>query len=84
MGPRQRSRVIAQRAGERWVLLDMDGGQYYTVDEVGGRVWQLCDGSRSVADISAVVSSEYEAAPAVIESDVRAFVDELTAERLLE
>ena len=84
MGPRQRPRVIAQRAGERWVLLDMDGGQYYTVDEVGGRVWQLCDGSRTVADIAALVSSEYDAAPSVIDTDVRAFVTELTAERLLE
>jgi hypothetical protein len=42
------------------VLLDIDSGEYFALNEVGGRVWDLCDGSHSVASIAAALSAEYD------------------------
>jgi Coenzyme PQQ synthesis protein D (PqqD) len=42
------------------VLLDVDSGEYFTLNEVGGRVWDLCDGSRSVSSIAEALSAEYD------------------------
>jgi coenzyme PQQ biosynthesis protein PqqD len=81
--PRQRARVVAQQAAGKWVLLDVDSGRYYALDDVGGRIWQLCDGSRTVAQIAEVVGDEYDAAGVAIQEDVVAFVSELASESLL-
>jgi hypothetical protein len=56
----RRDRVMAQRVEGSAVLLDIDSGEYFTLNEVGGRVWDLCDGSRSVASIAEELSAEYE------------------------
>jgi coenzyme PQQ biosynthesis protein PqqD len=80
---RQRARVVAQQAAGKWVLLDVDSGRYYALDDVGGRIWQLCDGSRTVAQIAEVVGDEYDVAGAAVEEDVVALVAELVGESLL-
>lgn len=83
MTRRQRARVVAQQAAGQWVLLDVDSGRYYALDEVGGRIWHLCDGSRTVAQIAEVVGDEYDAEGAPVQEDVAAFVSELVSESLL-
>jgi hypothetical protein len=75
--------VLTQEVGGTRVLLDPDGGRYYSLDEISGRIWDLCDGSRDVADVIATVQDEYEAEPERIERDVMRFLDEMVAERLL-
>src|SRR4051794_12333666 len=57
--PLRRSDVLAQAAGETIILLTPESGEYYTLNEVGGRIWELADGSRSVAEIAAVLVDEY-------------------------
>jgi coenzyme PQQ biosynthesis protein PqqD len=81
--PRRRERIVAQQAAGQWVLLDVDSGRYYAVDEVGGRIWDLCDGTRTVADIAAVISGEFDAPDDAVMKDVVAFVEELSGESLL-
>ena len=72
-----------QSAADETMLLDLDGGTYFTLNEVGARVWELCDGERSVAGIAAVLADEYDAPVELIERDVVELVTELEAERLI-
>ncbi|HEY6888869.1 MAG TPA: PqqD family protein, partial [Solirubrobacter sp.] len=81
--PRQRDGVLAQEAQGQTVLLRLDDGSYYALDDVGARVWELCDGARSVDDIVEVMTGEFEAPAATITADVLEFIDELREERLL-
>jgi hypothetical protein len=83
MVPKQAPRVVAQQAAGQWVLLDVATGQYFTLDAIGGRIWQLCDGTRSVRGIAEVVSDEYDTAGQSIEDDVAGLVSELVGESLL-
>ena len=83
MVPRQAPRVVAQQAAGKWVLLDVRTGQYYALDPVAGRIWQLCDGTRSVRQIAEVVCGEYDGAGPEVEDDVVAFVSEFVGESLL-
>lgn len=82
--PRRRDGVLAQAAGDTVVLLTRDTGQYYTLNEVGGRIWELADGTRTVAEIVRTLAEEYEAPADVIESDALEILGELAAERLLQ
>ena len=56
----RRDRVMVQQVEGSAVLLDIDSGEYFTLNEVGGRVWDLCDGSRSVSSIAEALSAEYD------------------------
>lgn len=80
---RRKERVLTQRAADNWILLDMDDGQYYALDEVSGRVWDLCDGSQRVADVVAALSQEFDAPAGTIEADVMEFLQEMSDERLV-
>ncbi|HTG35359.1 MAG TPA: PqqD family protein [Thermoanaerobaculia bacterium] len=81
--PQRRERVLTQHAAGTLVLLDLDGGQYYSLDEVSARVWELCDGEHEVDGIVAAISTEYDAPVETIYEDVLAFLEEMEDEKLL-
>ena len=81
--PRRRDRVLVQHAADQWILLDVENGQYYALDEVSGRVWDLCDGSHSVSAMVAALCQEYDAPVESVEEDVLAFLGEMADERLV-
>ncbi|HEY3571629.1 MAG TPA: PqqD family protein [Thermoanaerobaculia bacterium] len=81
--PRKRERVLTQTAAGTLVLLDLDGGQYYSLDEVSARVWELCDGEHGVEGIVEMISAEYDAPAETIYEDVLAFLEEMLDEKLL-
>jgi hypothetical protein len=76
-------RVLTTRAKEEVILLHLDDGSYYSLDEIGSRIWALCDGTRTLADVAAVICEEYEAPQATIEADATEFAGELVAAGLL-
>jgi hypothetical protein len=80
---RRRDRVLVQRAAGTLVLLDLDGGQYYALDEVSARVWEMCDGAHEVGAIVEAIASEYDASVDTIYEDVLAFLEEMLDENLL-
>ncbi len=81
--PLRRPDVLAQTAGETVVLLTPGTGEYFTLNEVGGRIWDLSDGNRTVAEIAALVSDEYDAPIEQIQTDALELLAELTEERLM-
>jgi hypothetical protein len=80
---RHRDRVLIQRAAGTLVLLDLEGGQYFALDEVSARVWELCDGEHGITTIVEAISAEYEAPVETIREDVVAFLEEMLDENLL-
>lgn len=80
---RRRDRVLMQRAAGTLVLLDLDEGEYYALDEVSSRVWDLCDGERGAAAIVAAIGDEFDAPEETIREDVLAFLQEMVDENLL-
>ena len=82
--PRRRGDVLSKEAGDTVVLLTPDSGEYFTLNEVGGRIWELADGTRSVSEIAAVLAQEYEAPADEIETDTLEVLGELAGEKLLD
>jgi hypothetical protein len=82
--PLRAPHIIGRRVEETFVLLNVRSGAYFTLDEVGGRIWELCDGTRSAGDIAAILAADYDAPPATIEQDVLELVAELRREAMLD
>jgi hypothetical protein len=76
--------IIVQEAHGQTVLLRLSDGSYYTLEGVGASVWELCDGNKTFEEIVDGVCTDFDASPDVVRGDVREFLDDLVAERLLE
>ena len=64
------SRVSAVRHGEKLVLMDLDREQFYSLDGVAGRLWELLDEPTSPEAVTDRLVIEYDAPREVIERDV--------------
>ncbi len=82
--PSHAGQVIAQEISGSVVLLNIPSGQYYSLNEIGGRVWALCDGTRTVSEIIEVIRGEYEAPGDRVQNDVLALLRELAQEHLVD
>jgi hypothetical protein len=83
INPRRGGQVLSQRVAETIVLLDPVSGCYFTLDDVGKHIWELCDGSHDVGEIVASVCAVYAVAPEIVQTDVVELLEELAAEGLL-
>jgi len=79
----RRQNILKQEAAGTVVLLNMDDGRYFALDGVGGRVWDLCDGSRTLSEIAAILAEEFEAPAETIERDLAELMNDLANEELV-
>lgn len=56
----------------------------YELDEVGCRIWELCDGSNTVEDIATKLTQEYTVPYEEVLRDCEEFVADLQSKGLLE
>ena len=75
--------VLMQRVDDAVVLLNIASGEYYALDEIGGRIWLLCDAGHDLAEVHTALCAEFDAPPATIEADMLELVRDLLDERLL-
>jgi coenzyme PQQ synthesis protein D (PqqD) len=81
--PKRREGVAAQVADGEAVLLDIENGGYFSLNSVGSRIWELCDGTRTAAEIVSVICDEFDVAEDVATADTREILGELERERLI-
>jgi hypothetical protein len=65
------------------VLLDIDHRQLLGLNEVGARVWLLCDGVRTAGEIVQTITEEFSVDAETARAEVTAFLDELYQAELL-
>jgi len=75
--------VSADLQGES-IVLGLDKGLYYSLDEVGALVWSLLPEPRRVTEIRDRVVAEFDVDEPTCERDVLAFLDQLQTEGLIE
>ncbi len=52
-------------------------GMMHQLNLVGGKIWSLCDGQRSLADLVEALAFEFEVEREELAEDVEEFVDDL-------
>jgi hypothetical protein len=76
--PRQAERIAARVVDGKALIVVLDEKRLHTLNGVGTRVWELCDG-RTVAAIARSLADEYEVDVDAALADVQRFVAELRA-----
>jgi hypothetical protein len=76
--------VLMQELQGESVLLNLNGGRYFGLDNVGTRMWQVFTTSASIEQALEVLQSEYEVSPDVLRKDLGDLVDKLVEHGLVE
>lgn len=76
--------VLAQELAGETVLLDLVNENYFGLDAVGTRVWQLLNEGQGKADLIESLLLEYEVEREVLEKDVSELLNHLDEAGLIE
>lgn len=66
------------------VMMSIERGEYFGINSVGSRVWELLETPMSIADVSRRICDEYEVDETQCQQDMLAFTNELLAKNLVE
>jgi len=69
--------VVGRIVDGEAVLILPEQGKVKVLNQVGGRIWELVDGTRTVAEIAAIICQEFEVEPVRAQADTLAFAAEL-------
>lgn len=80
--------VVAQDAGEERVLVPLrtdvaDLSRVWNLNRTAARVWDLVDGSRTVADVVTAVVARYDVPPETARAEVRSLLTSMLSASLM-
>jgi hypothetical protein len=82
--PRKSERIAARAVDGKAVVVVLDARKLHTLNAVGTRVFELCDGLRDVTAIAAQIALEFDVAAEIAERDAVAFLARLIGEGAVE
>jgi len=75
--------VLTRTAGSETVLLDLDSDEFFGLDGVGARVFELLEQPRQFSDVIETLLTEYDVDRETLTADVTDLVSELVARNLV-
>jgi hypothetical protein len=75
---------VSTELGSETVILGMEAGRYFGLNEVAARVWNLVQEPVQVATLCATLLSEYEVTAGELQQDVLELLAELSDKGLLD
>jgi hypothetical protein len=77
-------RVVTRSVSGATVLLNLDTGRSFMLDDVGARAWSVLMASASIQDAYDSLLAEYQVEPDQLRTDLGALIVDLEAQGLLE
>ena len=68
--------------GEK-VMMSVDSGEYFGLDPVGGRIWELIENPIRIDDLVDILLEEFDVSKEQCEIDTLEFLNELREKKLL-
>jgi hypothetical protein len=81
---RRSANQIGCDIGDEVVVLDLNSGIYYGLDDLGARIWSLIEQPASLAALREAITAEYEVDAETCERDILAFLDKMQVAGLVE
>jgi len=65
------------------IIINLSNGTYYSMDKVGGLIWEMIVAGRTPADIAEAIASRYEVSPELAQADIQRLAGDLMREHLV-
>ena len=75
--------VLFQQISGECVLLNMESEQYFGLDEVGARIWELLAEEEDTQKVLEQLLAEYEVDETTLKQDLSKLLSELETEKLI-
>ena len=75
---------ISTDLGGEAVILSLESGQYYSLNDVGTLIWDLVQEPKAVLDVRDAILEEYEIEPERCEKELLEILQDLATEGLIE
>jgi len=75
--------VLFQQINNECVLLNMESEQYFGLDEVGARIWEILSENGDTENALATLQSEYDTDEQTLRQDLSKLLSELESEKLI-
>lgn len=75
--------IAETKIGEDTVLLHLESGEYFGLNEVGSFIWRLLKEGMDVNTIASTIADSFSSDLASITKDVGEILDQLVAENLI-
>jgi len=75
--------VVWRTLGDDCILLHLDSGIYYTLNEEGRMVWEALDGKNNLAEIRSKMMEQYDVDAETIQKDIMEIIEDLIKEDLV-
>ena len=75
--------IVSRELEGEAVMLNLESGAYFGLDEVGTRIWALIQEHGSLRKVLEVMQSEYDVAPEILQNDLLRLVEELRGKGLV-
>lgn len=82
MKPQRRPEIAWRVIEGEAVVVDPKQGAVFPLNPVATRLWELAEGSRTVADMIGLLEQEFDAPREILEKDAVAFLNECRANGL--
>jgi hypothetical protein len=76
-------RVLSRKLDDEMVLLNLDSGEYFGLNDTGTRVWELLADGRTGEEVTDRLTEEFEVTAEAAAAHVASLCEELVAAGLL-
>ena len=76
--------VLASELGAEYVLLNLNNGTYYGLEDVGSEIWKMLQNPVTVDDICSALIKTFEVEPVRCRRDIMKLLVELLTHGLIE
>ncbi|MEE9415067.1 MAG: PqqD family protein [Acidimicrobiales bacterium] len=78
------SQALSKAVGDETIVLHVESGHYYGLNEVGAFIWSLLDDDIEFDQILCAVRAEFDIDKPSAELDIQNLLDELHAKQLID
>jgi len=75
--------VVSTQQADATILLDIRGGEYYTLNGIGSYIWMLLSEGTTVATVIERLACECEVPTERVSADVHHFIEQLHRSKLI-
>jgi len=76
--------IVASDIDGETVMMSIQNGEYYGLDGIGSRIWELIEKPVRVSDLIDTLLEKFDVDRETCEKDVLKFLNELNKDRILE
>jgi len=71
--------VVADEA----ILIDINTGTYFSLNEVGTEFWEMLDGGQTIEQHATVIANKYEVETSMVVDDLLELAEEMAKDKLI-